>query len=36
MNLTGEEKQFIIDLLRMLEGMKRKLKEMLNKYRYAD
>lgn len=29
--LTDEDRKFIIDVLRLLEGLKRKLKEMLDK-----
>jgi hypothetical protein len=29
--LTEQEKKFIIDLIRIIEGLKRKLKELLDK-----
>lgn len=29
--LSDEDRKFIIDVLRLLEGLKRKLKEMLDK-----
>jgi hypothetical protein len=31
MALTDSEKKFIIDVLRMLDGLRRKLKELLEK-----
>jgi len=30
-SLTEQERQFVIDVLRMLEGLKKKLKDLLNK-----
>lgn len=29
--MTTEDRQFIVDVLRLLEGLKRKLKELLDK-----
>lgn len=31
MTLTTEERKFIIETLRLLEGLKRRLKELLNR-----
>lgn len=31
MKLTEDERKFIIDVLRLLEGLRRKLKELLDK-----
>lgn len=31
MKLTDDEKKFIIDVLRLLEGLRRKLKDLLDK-----
>jgi DNA replication initiation complex subunit (GINS family) len=31
MKLTDEERKFIIDVLRLLEGLRRKLKDLLDK-----
>lgn len=31
MKLTEEERRFIIDVLRLLEGLRRKLKDLLDK-----
>ena len=31
MKLTEEERKFIIDVLRLLEGLRRKLKDLLDK-----
>jgi hypothetical protein len=31
MKLTDDERKFIVDVLRLLEGLRRKLKELLDK-----
>ena len=31
MKLTDEERKFIVDVLRLLEGLRRKLKDLLDK-----
>jgi hypothetical protein len=31
MKLTDDERKFIVDVLRLLEGLRRKLKDMLDK-----